>query len=121
MSFFEFAFKFSSKTRAIMSKMVDILPFLADEERERVFVVLSFVAQATLDQRLRTLSNMTLSELVTLAKPGFCFVLFFFVITGKGFCSEIRKKKVVQKKWKRRERKKEATSAATSQESVLSF
>jgi hypothetical protein len=70
-----------AKLEAIMSKMVDILPFIADEDCERVFHTLSSVAQATLDQRLTvaTFSNMTLSELVTLAKPGFCFVFCFCV------------------------------------------
>jgi hypothetical protein len=56
-----------AKLEVIMSKMVDILPFI-HEDCERVFHTLSSVAQATLDQRLTaataaTFSNMTLFEL----------------------------------------------------------
>ncbi len=64
--------KSQAKLEAIMSKMTEILPFLADEDCESAFSMLSAVAQATLDQRSTSnatpFSKMTLSELVTLAK-----------------------------------------------------
>ena len=62
-----------AKLEAIMSKMTDILPFIPDQDCEGAFAVLSTVAQGVLDQRsaekATSFKKMTLSELVTLAKP----------------------------------------------------
>ena len=62
-----------AKLEAIMSKMTDILPFIPDQDCEAAFAVLSSVAQGVLDQRsaakATSFKKMTLSELVTLAKP----------------------------------------------------